>query len=189
MVFISSILFATALVLPSVMGLTLNTPTGVVAGEAFNITWTTQSGDPTFSVNLVGPTETIDAIDGLAPSALTAEIGLGEGTAPGQYTLQAFPADNIGSVLTTSQPFAIAAAGTAATGGNNAAAGAAAAGTAAAASTTTAASTSGKTAKTGKAAGNNAAAGAAAAKAKGGFHKNGRSVASVKFGRRELYRD
>ncbi|KAF9065051.1 hypothetical protein BDP27DRAFT_1332646 [Rhodocollybia butyracea] len=210
MVFFVSLLSLASLALPSVMGLTLNTPTDAVAGSTLNVTWTTVASDPTFSLLLNTGNESLDVAQGIAPSALTDTIGLGEGLAAGSYTLTAVAADDIDTVLSTSGAFNVAAfgsaaaagaadsaaagaaaAGTAATGAAAAGTGAAAAGTGAAAAGTGAAATgSAATAAKGKAAkGAKAGNAAAAAKGKGAARKGPRSVASVKFGRRELYRD
>jgi len=213
MVFFS--ILSIAFVLPSVMGLTLNTPANAVAGGSLAVTWKTQAGDPKFSLILQGPTESIDLAQGIDPTTLNDTVALGS-TPPGSgYVLNAVVADDIETSLSKSSAFTISAAG-AAGAGDAAAAGAAAAGAAAtsAAATSTAATGTGK----GKGAAAKAGAAAAAAKAKGAAAaqaakakgaaaakaaqakgqaaaakakagKNGRSVASVKFGRRELYRD
>jgi len=210
MVFFS--ILSIAFVLPSVMGLTLNTPANAVAGGSLAVTWQTQAGDPKFSLILQGPTESIDLAQGIDPTTLNDTIALGS-TPPGSgYVLNAVVADDIETSLSKSGAFNINAAG-AAGAGNAAGTGAAATGAAATSAAATATGNTGKGKGKGAAAAAAAAAKAkgaaaaqaakakgaaaaqaakakgqaAAAKAKAG--KNGRSVASVKFGRRELYRD
>ncbi|KAJ7714477.1 hypothetical protein DFH07DRAFT_785770 [Mycena maculata] len=181
MVFITaaSILFAS--VLPSVMGLTLNTPADTTADGVLAVTWSTVSTDPVFALFLSGP-EGVDIATGVEPSALSANVTLGS-VAPGTYTVTANTGDDIETVLSTSGSFTIGAAGSAvaaAGAGDNAAAGAAAAGAVEAAAPATAAP-----ATAAKAKGKGKAAKGKAAKDK----KGPRSVVSAKFGRRELYRD
>ncbi|KAJ7501243.1 hypothetical protein B0H11DRAFT_757026 [Mycena galericulata] len=115
-----SILFsAAACVLPSVMGLTLNTPTGTDADGVLNVTWTTVA-------------------------TLAESVSLGS-IPPGTYKVQAVVGDDIATVLSTSGDFTIGAAGAAAAAPppppaaadtTTAAAAAAAAATGAAAATT-----------------------------------------------------
>ncbi|KAJ6631897.1 hypothetical protein B0H10DRAFT_1529 [Mycena sp. CBHHK59/15] len=202
MVFLASTLFA-ACVLPSVMGLTLNTPAGAVEDGTVAVTWTTVATDPKFSLLLVSPTEAFDVAQGIDPTTLSDTVALGNIPPGSGYTLQAVVADDINTVLSTSGAFTVSPAGTAANAG--AAAGAAGAATGAATTGTAAAAKTGKGTKGAKGAAA-AAAGAGAAKAaaakaatakaaaakaaKGkGFRQGGRSVASAKFGRRELYRE
>jgi len=208
MVFFVSILLA--FVLPSVMGLTLNTPSGAVAGGTLLVTWTTVAGDPTFSLLLVNAQESIDLAQGIAPSALNDTVGLDQALS-GSFSLQAVAADNIGTVLSTTQPFTISPAGSAAADGASAGAAADNAASGAAAGTAATGAAAAGTAATGAAAGSAgtaAAATASAAKAAAGnnnkaaakakpqpqpqshqSNKHGRSVTSAKFGRRDLYRD
>ncbi|KAJ7692572.1 hypothetical protein B0H17DRAFT_1061301 [Mycena rosella] len=215
MVFASILL---AFVLPSVMGLTLNTPTGAADEGNLAVTWTTIATDPKFSLLLVGKTESFDVAQGIDPTTLNTTVALGEIPA-GTYTLQAVNADSITTQLSTSGAFQVsataAAAGAAAAGAGNAvAAGGAAAGTGAAATAAPAtgaaatgkkgkggaAAKAGAAGKAGKAAGKAPAAKAPAAKAPaakapaakapaGKAGKKGRGVVSAKFGRAELYRD
>ncbi|KAJ7499778.1 hypothetical protein FB451DRAFT_1549306 [Mycena latifolia] len=229
MVFLASTVLIGAYVLPSVMGLTLNTPTGAAADGLLAVTWTTVKGDPKFSMLMTDSAngEAFDIATGIDPTTGNTTVGLGF-VPPGQYTLEAFNADDLETVLSTTGAFAITAAGTAtppATGaagatGNNAAAGGAATGTGAAAGS--GAATTGKKGKAGKgkgakapkpptakpaapkpaapkpaapkpaapkpAAPKPATPKAPAAKPKG-FQKAGKPVSSVKFGRRELYRN
>jgi hypothetical protein len=114
MVFVkASILFsAAACVLPSVMGLTLNTPTGADADGVLNVTWTTVASDPVFALELVGPVS-IDAATGVQPATLAESVNLGS-IPPGTYKVQAVVGDDIATVLSTSGDFTIGAAGAAA---------------------------------------------------------------------------
>jgi hypothetical protein len=209
MVFVASILFAASMVLPSVMGLTLNTPAGTTEDGTLAVSWTPATGDPTFALVMTntGTKEAIDVATGLVPTALNSSVALGQ-VPPGTYTLEAVQGDAIGTVLSTTQPFQITAA---AAGGAAAAAAppdvaatsaAAAAVTAApataAAATAAAAGKKGKGGAAAKAGAAAAAAKAGAAKAaaakkagaaKAGAKKGPRMVTGVKFGRRELYRD
>jgi len=184
MVFVSASLFLLASVLPSVMGLTLDTPADTESNGAIAVTWKTVAGDPKFSLLLVDQDnkESIDAQTGIDPTLLKQTVNLGTVT-PGNYILQAVNADDIEVPVATSGAFKIGAAGSiaaAGAGGNNAAAGGAAAGaggaaaatcpppttvtvTAAAGAATGAASTG--AASTGAASGSGAAAAAAAAAA------------------------
>ncbi|KAJ7473117.1 hypothetical protein B0H11DRAFT_2195725 [Mycena galericulata] len=155
MVFVkASILFsAAACVLPSVMGLTLNTPTGTDADGVLNVTWTTVASDPVFALELVGPVS-IDAATGVEPATLAESVNLGS-IPPGTYKVQAVVGDDIATVLSTSGDFTIGAAGAAvaaAAGDNSAAGGAAAAAPppppAAAATTAAAAAATGAAAAT-----------------------------------------
>jgi len=216
MVFVASILFAASMVLPSVMGLTLNTPANTAEDGTMLVTWTPAAGDPTFALLLDGPIS-IDAATGVNPTLGNTSVALGQ-VPPGTYTLQAVTGDAIGTVLSTSQSFQITAkaaggaAAAAAAGGAAAAAAPAVAATGAAAAAVTAApataapataaaATTGKKGKGGAAAKAGAAAAAAkagaakaaaakkAGAAKAGAKKGPRMVTGVKFGRRELYRD
>jgi hypothetical protein len=217
MVFVASILFAASMVLPSVMGLTLNTPANTAEDGTMLVTWTPAAGDPTFALLLDGPIS-IDAATGVNPTLGNTSVALGQ-VPPGTYTLQAVTGDAIGTVLSTSQSFQITAkaaggaAAAAAAGGAAAAAAPAVAATGAAAAAVTAApataaaataaaaGTAGKKGKGGAAAKAGAAAAAAkagaakaaaakkAGAAKAGAKKGPRMVTGVKFGRRELYRD
>jgi hypothetical protein len=212
MVFVASILFAASMVLPSVMGLTLNTPANTAEDGTMLVTWTPATGDPTFALLLDGPIS-IDAATGVNPTLGNTSVALGQ-VPPGTYTLQAVTGDAIGTVLSTSKSFQItakAAGGAAAAAPPDVAAtsAAAAAVTAApataAAATAAAAGTAGKKGKGGAAAKAGAAAAAAkagaakaaaakagaakAGAAKAGAKKGPRMVTGVKFGRRELYRD
>ncbi|KAJ6483082.1 hypothetical protein C8R45DRAFT_1075443 [Mycena sanguinolenta] len=206
MVFIASILFAASFVLPSVMGLKLNTPANTAEAGTLLVTWTPAKGDPTFALLLDGPIS-IDAATGVNPTAGNTSVALGQ-VPPGTYKLQAVTGDAIGTVLSTSQPFQITAEGAVAAPPATATAAPAKGNTGTGAKT-------GKTgkggAKTGKAAkGGATKAGAAkgakpkgaqgakpkaapaapkAAAGKAGAKKGPRMVSGVKFGRRELYRD
>ncbi|KAJ7607970.1 hypothetical protein FB45DRAFT_1011176 [Roridomyces roridus] len=203
MVFVSASLFLLASVLPSVMGLTLDTPADTESNGAIAVTWKTVATDPKFTILLVDQDnkESIDAQTGVDPTLLKQTVNLGTVT-PGNYILQAVNADDIEVPLSTSGAFKIGAAGSiaaAGAGGNNAAAGGAVAGaggaaaatcpppttvtvTAAAGAATGAASTG--AASTGAASGSGAAAAAAAAQAataaKAGKGKGAAQAAAAK---------
>jgi len=175
MVFVASILFAC--VLPSVMGLKLNTPADTDAFSALNVTWTTQAGDPTFALLLAGEAG-IDIATGVNPAALAESVELGD-VPPGTYTLQAVVGDDIDTILSTSGSFTISPAGTAAAAGNNAAAGGAATG-AVAATTGGSAGKGGATANAGAAAKAAQAKAAAEAKAKAAAEAKAKAAAEAK---------
>ncbi|KAJ7466167.1 hypothetical protein B0H11DRAFT_2284634 [Mycena galericulata] len=127
MVFIATSFILAACLLPSAMGLTLNTPAGTDADGVLDVTWTTVSTDPVFAIELVGPVS-IDAATGVVPSTLKESVNLGS-IPPGTYKLQAVVGDDIEKVLSTSGEFTVGAAGAAIAGaGDNSAAGGAAAG-------------------------------------------------------------
>ncbi|KAJ6550257.1 hypothetical protein B0H19DRAFT_187629 [Mycena capillaripes] len=107
MVLVASILLA--FVLPSVMGLQLDTPVTTDADGSLEVTWKTDCGDPAFTLILDGPIN-IDIATGIKPEDLKTSVGLGQ-IPPGTYTLQAVVADDIEKVLSTSKPFQIDAAG------------------------------------------------------------------------------
>ncbi|KAJ7021952.1 hypothetical protein C8F04DRAFT_1402655 [Mycena alexandri] len=85
------ILLASACVLPSVMGLTLNTPVTTDEDGTLAVTWTTAAGDPTFALELVGASSTFDVATGVVPTTLSSNVGLGQ-IPPGTYKLQAVTA-------------------------------------------------------------------------------------------------
>ncbi|KAJ6483081.1 hypothetical protein C8R45DRAFT_1099396 [Mycena sanguinolenta] len=187
MVFIASILFAASCVLPSAMGLTLNTPTNTAEAGNLLVTWTPAATDPTFAILLKGPIS-IDVATGVKPALGNTTVALGQ-IPPGTYTVEAVTGDAIGTVLSTSQPFQITPEGAVAAAAPAAAAPAAAAPAVAAPATAapaTAAPAKGNTAKTGKK-GKGAKAGKAAKGRKGA--KKGPRMVPGAFGRRELYRD
>ncbi|KAF7296313.1 hypothetical protein HMN09_01101100 [Mycena chlorophos] len=125
MVFISaSVLSLAALLLPSAMALTLNTPADVDADGTLLASWTPATGDPTFALLLSGPVS-IDIATGVVPTALNESVVLGD-IPPGTYKLQAAVGDNIDKVISTSGSFQIGAIGAATGSGNNAASGGAA---------------------------------------------------------------
>ncbi|KAJ6533900.1 hypothetical protein DFH09DRAFT_1406108 [Mycena vulgaris] len=164
MLSLTNVLFASVLVLPSAMGLTLNTPTGAAAEGTVLVTWSTVATDPKFSLLLVDQQnkETFDVAQGIAPTALNTTVALGA-VPPGTYTLQAVEADSINTFLSATGTFTVSAAGAA--GAGTAATGAAVAANNAGAATGKAAGKTGK-GKGGKAAGAKAAGGANAAAAK-----------------------
>ncbi|KAJ6528008.1 hypothetical protein DFH09DRAFT_161993 [Mycena vulgaris] len=112
MVFLANILFS-ACVLPSVMGLTLNTPAGATDDATVVVTWTTVATDPKFSLLLVSATEAFDVAQGIDPTTLNTTVGLGNIPPGAGYKLQAVVADDIDTALSTSGGFAVSAAGTA----------------------------------------------------------------------------
>ncbi|KAJ6516712.1 hypothetical protein C8R47DRAFT_1088113 [Mycena vitilis] len=109
MFFRSTLLFGAAVVLPSVMGLTLDTPVTTDADGTLEVTWKTVASDPAFTLLLKGPI-TIDIATGIAPATLKSSVGLGQ-IPPGKYTLEAVNADDIEEVLSKSKEFSIDAAG------------------------------------------------------------------------------
>ncbi|KAJ7452612.1 hypothetical protein FB451DRAFT_1409301 [Mycena latifolia] len=129
MSFLASLLLVSVLGVPSVMGLTFDTPAAAVQDGTVAVTWTTEATDPKFSILLIGSgadPETFDVATGIDPTTLKTTVGLGF-VPPGSYTLQAVNAGDIDTVITTSGAFNIAAAGTAAPpAGDNAGAGGAA---------------------------------------------------------------
>nr|GAT51137.1 predicted protein [Mycena chlorophos] len=125
MVFVSaSVLSLAALLLPSAMALTLNTPADVDADGTLLASWTPAAGDPTFALLLSGPVS-IDIATGVNPTSLNESVVLGDIPA-GTYKLQAAVGDDIDKVISTSGSFQIGAIGAALGSGNNAASGGAA---------------------------------------------------------------
>ncbi|KAJ6472863.1 hypothetical protein C8R47DRAFT_1324535 [Mycena vitilis] len=109
MFFSSTLLFGAAVVLPSVMGLTLDTPVTTDADGTLEVTWQPADADPAVTLLLKGPIS-IGIATGIAAATAKASVGLGQ-IPPGKYTLMAVNADDIETVLSTSQEFTIAAAG------------------------------------------------------------------------------
>ncbi|KAJ6477976.1 hypothetical protein DFH09DRAFT_435186 [Mycena vulgaris] len=97
MVFLANILFS-ACVLPSVMGLILNTPAGATDDATVVVTWTTVATDPKFSLLLVSATEAFDVAQGIDPTTLNTTVGLGNIPPGAGYKLQAVVADDIDTV-------------------------------------------------------------------------------------------
>ncbi|KAF7368698.1 hypothetical protein MVEN_00194400 [Mycena venus] len=106
--FAASILFTC--VLPSVMGLTLDTPAATDADGTLLVTWKPVKGDPAFTLILDGAIN-VDIATGIKADAGNTSVGLGF-VPPGSYKLQAVVADDIDTVLSTSGDFQILPAGT-----------------------------------------------------------------------------
>jgi hypothetical protein len=188
MVFIATSFILAACLLPSAMGLTLNTPAGTDADGQLDVTWTTVSTDPVFAIELVGPVS-IDAATGVVPSTLKETVNLGS-IPPGTYKLQAVVGDDIATVLSTSGDFTIGAAGAAVAGaGDNSAAGGAAAGSgavdiastfSAAPATATPASSSSSSSKSSSSKSSGSASKKGKGKGKGKKHHKGKKASAKK---------
>ncbi|KAJ7302664.1 hypothetical protein DFH08DRAFT_904899 [Mycena albidolilacea] len=103
MVFIASILFAC--VLPSVMGIKLDTPKDTAADGTLLVTWKPAATDPTMALVLDGPIS-IDIATGVAAAAGNTSVGLGN-IPPGTYKLQAVVGDALETVIDTSGDFKV----------------------------------------------------------------------------------
>ncbi|KAJ7304770.1 hypothetical protein DFH08DRAFT_825334 [Mycena albidolilacea] len=98
-----------------VLSLTINPLSSAQAGAAMTITWTSSSGDPSFSIELSAPSFNagLALANNVIPTTDQINITLPVVPAGDKYTIQFVSITNINQVLATSSDFSIAAAGSA----------------------------------------------------------------------------